>query len=155
MSRGLPLDCSDSKPRESWNMEIRTFRKLERVALDVLRTQPDIGGAQRTSREQYWIIDTIESELGKIEHGHLTTEFLEGLVDEGFIRPLYSRDGVRGRGRYGGLTPKGIDRLDQLQHPVRYWIQKNWFPFTIAVATLLVALVNVTVTVLRFLGLGS
>ena len=34
-----------------------------------------------------------------------------------------------------GLTPKGMQRLYELEHPIICWSQKNWFPLLVALAT--------------------
>ena len=34
-----------------------------------------------------------------------------------------------------GITPKGEQRLYELEYPVRAWLQRNWFPFVVACVT--------------------
>ena len=40
------------------------------------------------------------------------------------------------------ITLSGFNYLEELKHPVRTWLKRNWFAATVAVATLLLALVS-------------
>ena len=42
-----------------------------------------------------------------------------------------------------GLTPKGVTRLEQLRHPVRVWLKKNWFAVVIAFTTLAATIASI------------
>lgn len=64
------------------------------------------------------------------------------LEDERF---LYSYSGpYHGR----GITPKGLDRLDRLQHPVRTWIYDNWFGVAVASITASIGIANAVISIL-------
>lgn len=53
-----------------------------------------------------------------------------------------------------GITPDGLARLYELEHPVRHWLQQYWFPATIAAATLLFSASAVVLDITRFLTNG-
>ena len=74
---------------------------------------------------------------------------IEGLIDEGHLLPSIDTDGNRMR-YFGsrGLTGKGAERLYQLEHPIRYWLQRNWFPAIVAFATILVSVATTIFTVI-------
>ena len=40
----------------------------------------------------------------------------------------------------------GIDYLAQRNHPIRFWLQKNWFPATVAATTIFFAAINAVAT---------
>ena len=45
------------------------------------------------------------------------------------------------------ITPKGVRRLRELQHPVRSWIWGNWFPLVVATITAAIAIANIVVDI--------
>ena len=47
-----------------------------------------------------------------------------------------------------GITPTGVHRLQELQHPVRTWCQRNWFPLVVAVITAVVSIAGIVTDVL-------
>ena len=61
------------------------------------------------------------------------------LLEERYLFPFFdAKSGEELRNYARGITPKGIDRLRELQDPGRYWRRKNWFPLTVAVITALI-----------------
>ena len=42
-------------------------------------------------------------------------------------------------------TAEGMDYLYSHKHPVRYWLQKNWFPFSVAIMNVFIGLITVGV----------
>ena len=71
------------------------------------------------------------------------TQVVNHLVDVQCLTPTFNTDGERIRPYAGGITPKGYERLRQLQHPQRYWAKSNWFPLFVAASTSLLAVVDV------------
>ena len=50
------------------------------------------------------------------------------------------------------LTVEGLDHLDYLKHPTRRWLQRNWFPVTVAAVTVAVSVAGIGVNVAVNLG---
>ena len=71
------------------------------------------------------------------------------LVEERFLFPMFDpATGLITRGgRARGITPKGMDRLRRLKHPVRTWAKENWFPVSVATTTALIGVISIIVDV--------
>ena len=104
-------------------------RQMEK---DVLRAIADHGGvsprseATKTLLEKYPDEDHSDGHMGLFK----VTDMLDGLVDDRLLRPAMDQDGKTLRAASNGLTPKGWERLYELEHPIKYWMQKQWFPFS-------------------------
>ena len=77
------------------------------------------------------------------------TVIADYLIEERFLFPLFSSttgtELLNGRAR--GITPKGMDRLRRLRHPVRTWIGENWFPVAVAATTASLGIISIIVNV--------
>ena len=75
------------------------------------------------------------------------TVIADYLIEERFLFPLFdSNTGVQVRnGRARGITPKGMDRLNRLRHPIRTWIVDNWFPVAVSATTALIGIISIAV----------
>ena len=71
------------------------------------------------------------------------------LVEQRFLFPAFADSGRELSPAAGGITPKGAERLRQLQGPRSYWMGQNWFPLTVAIVTALIGIANTVVTVVR------
>ena len=68
------------------------------------------------------------------------------LIEERFLFPLFDSTGLQVRnGRARGITPKGMDRLNRLRHPIRTWTVENWFPLAVATTTALIGIISIAV----------
>ena len=69
------------------------------------------------------------------------------LIEERFLFPMFdSTTGLQIRnGRARGITPKGMDRLKRLRHPICTWIGENWFPVVVATTTALIGILSIIV----------
>lgn len=59
-------------------------------------------------------------------------------IEEGYIIVKTKNDpnaSILENREFEYLSMKGVDALDELQHPIRNWFSRNWFPFYIAVLT--------------------
>ena len=72
---------------------------------------------------------------------------LSYLIEQRYLHPYLNREGKEAKSPpYArGITPKGIERLKELQHPRVCWIRKNWFPLTIAAITALIGTASIIV----------
>ena len=75
--------------------------------------------------------------------------FVDALVGSGHLLPVNDMKGNRQPAYARGLTPKGVRRLYELEHPVRAWMKANWFPFVVACVT---TCVGVASTISSFIG---
>lgn len=85
-------------------------------------------GLHSETRENQRLTVTL---IALVESGHL----LATRDPEGNVLQPYAR----------GITPKGEERLYELEHPVRAWLQRNWFPFVVACVTTVVGVAGVVV----------
>lgn len=46
------------------------------------------------------------------------------------------------------ITLAGMEKIDEWEHPIRYWLTKNWFPAIVALATVLVSLTSIILEIL-------
>ena len=112
-----------------------------RMEKDVLRAVADYGlilpgtPAERAISAEY---PNEGRDLGEVIDNKVTI-VIDGMVADGLLFPVTSAGGPVTGGRARGLTPKGWERLYQLDHPVRLWMKQQWFPLTVAVVTSLVS----------------
>ena len=78
---------------------------------------------------------------------------LEYLESEGYIYIYRLPSGVVLPGdAIRGITPRGLRRLEELQHPVRAWMEANWFPLTVAVITSVIGIAGICLKVIESMG---
>ena len=117
--------------------------------LDVLVTARDYGaliGRDTKGAERLFSLYPDESVF---EHNGIVSVFVDALVDSGHLLPVNNTQGIRRPVSARGLTPKGVRRLYEVEHPVRAWIKANWFPFVVACVT---TCVGVASTISSFIG---
>ena len=68
---------------------------------------------------------------------------VDALVGSGHLLPGNDMKGNRQQAYARGLTPKGVRRLYELEHPVRAWMKANWFPFVVACVTTCVGVAGI------------
>ena len=80
---------------------------------------------------------------------HALTVVTDYPIEERFLFPVFnSNTGMVVRnGRARGITPKGMDRLRWLRHPVRTWVGENWFPVIVAATTALIGAISIVIDV--------
>ena len=106
--------------------------------LDILVTVKDYGalgyfnGSHTKALERLFSLYPDESVF---EYDGIVSVFVDALVDSGHLLPVNKTKGIREQASARGLTPKGVRRLYEVEHPVRAWIKANWFPFVVACVT--------------------
>ena len=117
------------------------------VELDILTAARDHGkigfynGAHSKASERLIALYPEDS-------GHADSKLsvcLEFLVESRHLWPIFNASGVLGQAQARGITPKGEQRLYELEHPIRAWLRANWFPMWIAFATNIIAISSVVV----------
>ncbi len=73
------------------------------------------------------------------------TQVIDHLVDVQCMTPMVNTEGQRLRAYAGGITPKGYERLRQLENPQWYWVKCNWFPLIVAAITFSFAAVDILI----------
>ena len=76
----------------------------------------------------------------------IVSVFVDSLVDSGHLLPVKNTKGTRQQAYARGLTPKGLRRLHELEHPVRAWMKANWFPFVVACVSSCVGVASVVLS---------
>ena len=101
---------------------------MSNTELDILVTVKDYGalgyfnGSHTKGSERLFSLYPDES----VEYEGIVSVFVDALVDSGHLLPVNSAEGHRRQAYARGLTPKGVRRLYELEHPVRAWIKANW-----------------------------
>ena len=110
---------------------------MRNTELDVLVTVKDYGalgffnGRHTKASERLLSLYPLES----VEYDGIVSIFVDALVDSGHLLPVNDMKGIRQQACARGLTPKGVRRLYEVEHPVRAWMKANWFPFVVACVT--------------------
>ena len=116
--------------------------------LDVLVTVKDYGaigvfdGRHTKASERLFSLYPVFS----IAYEGKVSVIVDALVGSGHLLPV---KGNRHQAYARGLTPKGVCRLYELEHPVRAWMKANWFPFVVACVT---TCVGVASAISSFIG---
>ena len=121
--------------------EIGAF-DVARMERDILEAVYTLGGIDPGSPASAKLLERYGSEAP-----HRLHVVIESLVDEGLLIPRRSSDGSISRTRaitlIRGITPKGVRRLHEIQHPVRTWLKVNWFPMVVAVLATTVGIASI------------
>ena len=85
--------------------------------------------------------------LSNIYSTHVEAEelgvMIDYLVEERYLFPLLDDAGGDKKGEARGITPKGSQRLQELEHPVREWMERNWFALTVAIVTSAIGIASI------------
>ena len=119
----------------------------ETMERDILEAVYEFGEIRPETRASQVLADKYLSEAGNNSSRIQVTVMLNYLVEERFLFPyISSSSGEERRDRFArGITPKGLDRLQRLRHPVRTWIGENWFPVVVAGITATIGIVSIVV----------
>ena len=123
---------------------------MRNTELDVLVTVRDYGALNSTrAKALERLLSLYPDDESVRKYDGILNIFIDALVDSGHLQPVISTKGIRLQALARGLTPKGLRRIYELEHPVRAWIKANWFPFVIACVTTCVGVVS---TISSFIG---
>ena len=122
----------------------------ETMERDILEAVYDFGEispgtpASQTLEDKYSLDTGDDSPLIQV------TVMLNYLLEERFLFPYISgQSGEELRDGFArGITPKGLDRLQRLRHPVRTWIGENWFPVVVAGITATIGIASIVVNLI-------
>ena len=110
-----------------------------------------IGPAIATNEE---VIKRVkESTYTVEEYYHCVVALIEsGKIIDNLPRPMLTTQGETGplpKRSYDPmcLTLDGYEYIERLRHPVRYWLKQNWFPATIAAATILTGVASAAIQI--------
>ena len=112
---------------------------LAQMEHDILRAVHTLGPIIGESPARKELIDkyTADNEMAQ-----QITAVLEYLVDERYLMP-FPPPASGPNFSIRGITPKGIRRLEKLEHPVRTWVYANWFPVAVAAITTAVGIASI------------
>ena len=118
------------------------------MELDILKTVHELGPIHPVVNPP--AIQRIRSKYDSERENEQVTVVLNYLLEERLLFPYFSGStGEEQRNTYArGITPKGLERLDRLQHPVRTWIYDNWFGVVVASITALIGIANAVISIL-------
>ena len=93
----------------------------ETMERDILEAVYDFGEIRPRSPATQTLADKYPLEAGNKSNQIQVMVMLNYLVEERFLFPYFSNpSGEERRDRFAkGITPKGLDRLQRLRHPVR------------------------------------
>lgn len=116
------------------------IRQMECDILEAVKTLGHIRpGAPAT--------DFLMDKYGKSKEQEITV-LVSYLVEERFLFPFFSPEGEEFKIHARGITPKGANRLRELQHPVRTWVGANWFAVVIASITAVIGIATIATNAL-------
>ena len=122
----------------------------ETMERDILEAVYDFGEIRPGTPASQTLEDKYSLDAG--DHSPLiqVTVMLNYLLEERFLFPyISSQSGDELRDGFArGITPKGLDRLQRLRHPVRTWIGENWFPVVVAGITATIGIASIVVNLI-------
>ena len=85
------------------------------------------------------------------EHGgQMVTVIIASMCNDGLLYPITDTEGKFDPANGArGVTLRGLQRLDRLEHRWRYWGQENWFPLAVAFATAGVGVANILLAIFK------
>ena len=122
----------------------------ETMERDILEAVYDFGEIRPGTPASQILEDKYPSDAGDNSPRIQVTVMLNYLVEERFLFPyvLESSGKELQNGYARGITPKGLDKLQRLRHPVRTWIGENWFPVVVAGITATVGIASIVVNLI-------
>ena len=119
----------------------------ETMERDILEAAYELGEIRPGTHASQALSDKYSSDAGDNSPRIQVTVMLNYLVEERLLFPYFSSSsGEEFRDSFArGITPKGLDRLKRLRHPVRTWIGENWFPVAVAVITATIGILSIVV----------
>ena len=122
----------------------------ETMERDILEAVYKFGEIRPGTTASQILADKYPLEEGKNSPLTRVTVMLNYLLEERFLFPYFSSStGEELRNNVArGITPKGLDRLRRLRHPVRTWIGENWFPVVIAAITATIGIASIVVNLI-------
>ena len=113
------------------------------VERDVLRAVYDYGGIRPgldgPDTAYAWLAEKYD--MSDLSTSRLVTCVNDYLVEQRYLWPYFDSENRQVRpSMVRSITPKGIDRLQELEHPVGTWVSRNWFPVVVAIVTSALAL---------------
>ena len=115
---------------------------------DILEAVYDFGEIRPETRASQVLADKYPLEADNNAPRIQVTVMLNYLLEERLLFPYFSRGEELRDGYARGITPKGLDRLQRLRHPVRTWIGENWFPVMVAGTTALIGIFSIVVNLI-------
>ena len=98
---------------------------------------------KRVEKAGYSISEYYNCTVSLIEDGKIVDSLpMPMLTSEGSTGPLPRRSS-----NPECLTIEGYKYINRLKHPVRHWLKQNWFPATIAIATILASLASIAIEI--------
>ena len=124
-------------------VDAKTVRLFERKLLEAATNGPLLPGNDN--------LNALKEELAELwGDGEGITAVLDVLIDSGHLWPFRDTKtgAISNRTMCRGITPKGIDRLDQLRAPRKVWARDNWFALLIALSTIATSIGSLIVNIL-------
>ena len=112
---------------------------LTRMERDILKAVHTLGPIIGESPARKELIDKYTADKDMAQQ---ITAVLEYLVGERYLMP-FPPPASGPNFSIRGITPKGIRRLEELEHPVRTWVCANWFPVAVASANVVIGGVSI------------
>ena len=131
-----------------------TVQERKRMTRDILRAVAEDGSligrecpAGERLLEQYGDVDGPFQGLGRV---------IDSLVAEGLLTPIISsRDGQPLQARASGITAKGLQELDKLDHPIRTYFEEHLSTWLLVGLTALIAGATIATAVMTGLVGGN
>ena len=122
-------------------LDAKTVRLFERKLLEAATNGPLRPGSDN--------LNALRKDIGELWDNEGITALVDVLLESGHLwrfRDANTGDIVRPMCR--GITPKGVERLDQLRTPRKVWARNNWFALLIALSTISTSIGSVIVNIL-------
>ena len=126
----------------------RTLRRNSVMTMerDILKAVAELGPINPGDEGQWPATDYLARKYPSEAALQQLTVVVNHLLEERLLFPYFSTDGRELKGSARGITPKGLDRLERLEHPVRSWVYDNWFGVIVASVASLIGLANVAIS---------
>ena len=122
-------------------LDAKTVKLFERKLLEAATNGPLLPGSDN--------LNAVEKEIGGLWDDAGVTTVLDVLIESGHLWPFRDADtGGIVRTMCRGITPKGIERLDQIRAPRKAWARNNWFALLIALSTIAASIGSLIVNIL-------
>lgn len=118
------------------------YKELEKTILGVVKEKAPL------SPQNQALLDELESKYKDVWDDeqfqyYLLPAVVDYLVEKRYLWPYIDDEGKVVMAAARGITPKGLTRLEELEHPIRFFSRRNWFPITVAITGIVVGLFQI------------
>ncbi len=129
-------------------MEKAAAFDVTQMELDILEAVHTMGSVGYLNGSNTPATEILLEKYGSEEANRQLNVLLAYLIEKRYLFPYFGTNGKELSGYAQGITPKGVNRLQELQHPIRTWVRANWFAVVVAGITATIGIASMVINLI-------